>query len=148
MNYKKRILFIVILISISFQFLLYLNNNQKSSLRFLVWNIKDIKVGKLISSSFISGFFVSTLLNKTVLTRRINEKTNNENLNFKDDEKLEFEDTNSKIEMPPERNLRDSQPTISVNYRVIKNAENNNLDDEYIENKNYKDDWENIDNDW
>ena len=98
MNYKKRILFIVILISISFQFLLYLNNNQKSSLRFLVWNIKDIKVGKLISSSFISGFFVSTLLNKTVLTRRINEKTNNENLNFKDDEKLEFEDTNSKIE--------------------------------------------------
>ena len=148
MNYKKRILFIVILISISFQFLLYLNNNQKSSLRFLVWNIKDIKVGKLISSSFISGFFVSTLLNKTVLTRRINEKTNNENLNFKDDEKLEFEDTNSKIEMPPERNLRDTQPTISVNYRVIKNAENNNLDDEYIENKNYKDDWENIDNDW
>ena len=148
MNYRKRILFIVILISISFQFLLYLNNNQKSSLRFLVWNIKDIKVGKLISSSFISGFFVSTLLNKTVLTRRINEKTNNENLNFKDDEKLEFEDTNSKIEMPPERNLRDTQPTISVNYRVIKNAENNNLDDEYIENKNYKDDWENIDNDW
>ena len=148
MNYKKRILFIIILISISFQFLLYLNNNQKSSLRFLVWNIKDIKVGKLISSSFISGFFVSTLLNKTVLTRRINEKTNNENLNFKDDEKLEFEDTNSKIEMPPERNLRDTQPTISVNYRVIKNAENNNLDDEYIENKNYKDDWENIDNDW
>ena len=148
MNYRKRILFIVILISISFQFLLYLNNNQKSSLRFLVWNIKDIKVGKLISSSFISGFFVSTLLNKTVLTRRINEKTNNENLNFKDDEKLEFEDTNSKIEMPPERNLRDTQPTISVNYRVIKNAENNNLDDEYIENKNYKDDWDNIDNDW
>ena len=28
-------------------------------------------------------------------------------------------------EMPPERDLRDTQPTISVNYRVIKNKAEN-----------------------
>ena len=145
---KKRILFFAILISIGIQLLLYLNNNQKSSFKFFVWNIQEIKVGKLISFSFISGFFVSTLLNKTVFTKKINEKTNDENLKFNDDEKLEFEENKSKVEIPPERDLRDTQPTISVNYRVIKNAENNNLDDEYLENKNYKDDWKNNDTDW
>ena len=30
--------------------------------------------------------------------------------------------------MPPERDIRAAQPTISVNYRVIKNTEENNSD--------------------
>ena len=61
------------------------------------------------------------------------------------------EDLKSNIEMPPQRDIRDSQPTISVNYRVIKNTEENN----YERDKNYSsysdrsDDWDNNeDNDW
>ena len=52
---------------------------------------------------------------------------------------------------PPERDIRDSQPTISVNYRVIKqnNTEVNDNDKGYIDNKykNY-DDWEEIESNW
>ena len=52
---------------------------------------------------------------------------------------------------PPERDIRDSQPTISVNYRVIKqnNPESNDLEEGYMDNryKNY-DDWEEIESNW
>ena len=33
----------------------------------------------------------------------------------------------SNFEMPPQRDIRDAQPTISVNYRVVKNMEDNNF---------------------
>ena len=52
---------------------------------------------------------------------------------------------------PPERDIRDSQPTISVNYRVIKqnNTEVNDIDEGYMDNRyqNY-DDWEEIESNW
>ena len=52
---------------------------------------------------------------------------------------------------PPERDIRDSQPTISVNYRVIKknNTQVNDIDDGYMDKKyqNY-DDWEEIESNW
>ena len=56
----------------------------------------------------------------------------------------------SNVEMPPQRDIREAQPTISVNYRVIKNTvENNSKNDEYYSNKpDNKDDWENNENDW
>mgnify|MGYP001252161269 CR=1 FL=1 len=37
------------------------------------------------------------------------------------------EDLKTNIEMPPQRDIRDAQPTISVNYRVIKNTEESNI---------------------
>ena len=52
---------------------------------------------------------------------------------------------------PPERDIRDSQPTISVNYRVIKqnNTEFNDVDEGFMDNKyqNY-DDWEESESNW
>ena len=60
------------------------------------------------------------------------------------------EDMKSNVEIPPQRDIRDTQPTISVNYRVIKNTEENNL----RPNKNNSnitgnnDDWDNDENDW
>ena len=68
----------------------------------------------------------------------------------------DFTEKNSEIndlinERPPERDIRDSQPTISVNYRVIKknNTEVNDVDEGYGDNKyqNY-DDWEEIESNW
>ena len=50
--------------------------------------------------------------------------------------------------MPPQRDLRDKQPTISVNYRVVKNMNDNNLKDLNNSNPDNKDDWDNADNDW
>ena len=51
--------------------------------------------------------------------------------------------------MPPQRDIRDAQPTISVNYRVVKNMNENNLKkDQSYSNQDIKDDWDNADNDW
>ena len=51
--------------------------------------------------------------------------------------------------MPPQRDIRDAQPTISVNYRVVKNTEENNFKrEDFSKNSNYTDDWDNDDNDW
>ena len=35
------------------------------------------------------------------------------------------EDMESNVEMPPQRDIRETQPTISVNYRVVKNMNDN-----------------------
>ena len=53
------------------------------------------------------------------------------------------------IEMPPQRDIRETQPTISVNYRVVKNMNDSNLKkDQSNLNENNIDDWDNADNDW
>ena len=52
--------------------------------------------------------------------------------------------------MPPQRDIRDTQPTISVNYRVIKNTDENNLKrGKNISNSpEKKDDWNYEDSEW
>ena len=52
--------------------------------------------------------------------------------------------------MPPQRDIRDAQPTISVNYRVVKNTEQNysKRDQDYSKSPDNLDDWVNDDNDW
>ena len=147
MIFKKNFLLLILFFIIVFQTLLYTNNNQKTSFRFFEWNPQKVSIGKLISISFFSGLFVSTLLNIT--STSINKKTtkiiedDNETLN--NDEYI-----NSNIEMPPQRDIRDAQPTISVNYRVVKNTHENNSksDENFSNNTDNSDDWDNDDNDW
>ena len=73
-----------------------------------------------------------------------------------EDFKANFTEKNTEInefisDRPPERDIRDSQPTISVNYRVIKknNTEVNDIDEGYMDNRyqNY-DDWGEIESNW
>ena len=53
------------------------------------------------------------------------------------------------VEMPPQRDIRETQPTISVNYRVVKNMNDNNVKkDSNYSNLDNKDDWDDTDNDW
>ena len=150
MTFKKKLILLIFFIIIILQTLLYTNNNQKTSFRYFKWTVQEISIGKLISISFFSGLFLSTLLNTTVNSFKKNNLENNEE-NF---EPLNNqEDTKSNFEMPPERDIRDTQPTISVNYRVIKNTEDNNVknysdDRNYNNSSEYKDDWDNDDNDW
>ena len=72
-----------------------------------------------------------------------NVEDNYEPLNYESEMK-------SNIEMPPQRDIRDSQPTISVNYRVVKNTDENNLksDINYSNSPDNKDDWDNNEDDW
>ena len=145
--FKKKYLLLTFLLIIIIQTLLYTNNNQTTSFRFLKLSVKEISIGKLMSFSFFSGLFISALLNTTNKSYKKNSLHNKEDYYESLNEEI---DMKSNVEMPPQRDIREAQPTISVNYRVIKNTNENNLNnDEYYSNKfENDDDWENNENEW
>ena len=147
MIFKKKYLLLTFFLIIIFQILLYTNNKQRVSLRYLKWTVQEVSIGKLISISFFSGLFISAVLNTTITGYKKNTFENaEENYEPLNDE----EDMKSNIKMPPQRDIRDSQPTISVNYRVVQNGEDNySKSDQNLSDKpDYKNDWVNDDNDW
>ena len=147
MIFKKKYLLLPFFLIIIFQILLYTNNKERVSLRYLKWTVQDISIGKLINISFFSGLFISAFLNTTITEYKKNTSENaDENYEPLNDE----EDMKSNVKMPPQRDIRDSQPTISVNYRVVQNGEDNySKSDQNLSDKpDYKNDWINDDNDW
>ena len=147
MFFKKKYLLLPFFLIIIFQILLYTNNKESVSLRYLKWTVQEVSIGKLISISFFSGLFISAFLNTTITGYKKNTFENaEENYEPLNDE----EDMKSNVKMPPQRDIRDSQPTISVNYRVVQNGEDNySKSDQNLSNKPYyKNDWVNDDNDW
>ena len=146
MIFKKNFL-LLILFLIIIQTLLYTNNNQKTSFKYFKWTIQEVSIGKLISISFFSGLFMSTILNTTITSFK---KNNYENIEENYEPENNEEEIKSNIEMPPQRDIRDTQPTISVNYRVVKNTEENNFksDQNYSNYSDNKDDWNDDDNEW
>tara|TARA_Y100000766_G_scaffold270437_1_gene268354 strand:- start:199 stop:642 length:444 start_codon:yes stop_codon:yes gene_type:complete len=147
MFFKKKFLLLTLFLIIIFQTFLYTNNKQKTSFRYFKWTVQEISIGKLISISFFSGLLISTLLNTTFSSSKKNTfKDIEENYETLDNE----EDIKSNIEMPPQRDVRDSQPTISVNYRIVKNTEESDFkrDQNYSYGVDNKDDWDNEDKDW
>ena len=153
MIYKKKSILTAIILIIIIQFLVYVNNNKKTSFKFFIWNAQEITIGKLISISFFSGFFISTFLDKMIITNNVKNSSKKENNKFNNNQnsKDDFKSVDtSKTEMPPQRDLRDTQPTISVNYRVIKSTGSNYLDDDEKNTNKIKneDDWNNDEIDW
>ena len=147
MIFKKKYLLLTIILIIIVQIALHTNNKQRSSFRYFKWTVQEVSIGKLINISFFSGLLISTLLTTTISSYKKNVIENiEENYEPLNNE----EDIKSNIDIPPQRDIRDAQPTISVNYRVVKNTEENNLkkDQNYSNNPNNKDDWNNDDNDW
>ena len=147
MIFKKKLILLTIFLIIIFQTLLYTNNSQKTSFRYLKWTVQEVSIGKLISISFFSGLFITSVLNITVTNFK---KNNIENTKENYEQIKNDEDVKSNIEMPPQRDIRDTQPTISVNYRVINNTEDNNLkkNKNYSNKSDYKEDWDTDYNDW
>ena len=147
MKIKRKFLLLTIFIIIAFQILIYTNNNNKTIFKFFVWTVQEVTIGKLISISFFSGLFISTFLNSQFKNYKKNtiESLDDRNEPLNNEEELE-----SNIDIPPQRNVRDPQPTISVNYRVVKNMEENNSkrDRSYYKNLNNEDDWDNDVNEW
>ena len=153
MNNKKRKLILSILLIIFIQILLYINNNQKTTFRYFIWNIQGIKTGKLITISFFSGLIVSNLIKNSINNK--NETPFNQVKNKQED--LEDEDLFndkqkiSSTEIPPQRDIRDPQPTISVNYRVIDNVggDNSRYEKNDMRDPKIGEDWMNEDDaDW
>ena len=146
--FKKKYLLLTLFLIIIFQTLLFTNNNQKTSFRYFKWTIQEVSIGKLISISFFSGLVISNLLNTTIISNSFRKNTV---VNVEDNFSSQNNDevTESNVEMPPQRDIRETQPTISVNYRVVKNMNENNFKkDPYYSDSDNEDDWDNTYNDW
>ena len=147
MIFKKKYILLTFLLVIIFQILLSTNNKKMVSFRYFQWAVQEVSIGKLISISFFSGLFISAFLNTAITGFKKNTfKDAEENYEPLSDE----EDIQSNVEIPPQRDIRDSQPTISVNYRVVQNGEENfSKSDQKFSNKlDDKNDWVNDDDDW
>ena len=146
--FKKKYLLLTLFLTIIFQILLYTNNNQKTSFRYFKWTLQEVSIGKLISISFVSGLFISTLLSNSITSTSFRKNTF-ENVEDDSGSQYNVEDLKPNVEMPPQRDIREAQPTISVNYRVVKNMEDNStIDRNYSNNSDEEDDWDNNNNDW
>ena len=147
MIFKKKFLLLTIFLIIIIQILLFTNNNQKTSFRYFIWTVQELSIGKLISISFFSGLFISTILNSTFTNYKENSFEYLEE-NYQDPNNNKEIKTN--VDIPPQRDIRDAQPTISVNYRVVKNSEESNLKSNQ-NSSNYsdtRDDWNDDEEDW
>ena len=152
MNYKKKTLILSIFIVISIQILLLINNKQKTSFRYFIWTIQDVSIGRLICISFLSGLLMSATINKTLNNNVVSysDYEKEDKTTIENDSSINKEFENDSNEMPPERDLRDIQPTISVNYRVIKENRERETKSRSPATKTtpYQDDWSNNDFEW
>ena len=153
MNIKNKFLTFFIFISILFLSILNIKNPEKTKFYLFTSKTEEISLGNLITITFISGFTFSSLL--TLISKNNSQESIVEN--FNNDEEINNYDENIfnqelEIDRPPERDVRESQPTISVNYRFV--DQNNNSYSSKISNKtntninNEDNDWVSNDNEW
>ena len=152
MDLKKKSKILSIFLIISILIILLINNRKKTSFRYFIWNIEEVSIGRLISISFISGLLMSSILNNSLdnKARTYSKNEEEDKINNENDNSINSDENNVSFEMPPERDLRDTQPTISVNYRVIKDNGENDLNGRKKKSQNakYEDDWNNNDSGW
>ena len=157
MKLKKNLIIIIFLFTTITLSVINIKNTSKTYLYFLNFKTEKLTLGGFITLSFLAGFTSTFTFSYLTSSKNQNKKFNEEKKEI-NSEVLQgnFTEKNTEInestnDRPPERDIRDSQPTISVNYRVIKqnNTEVNDNDKGYIDNKykNY-DDWEEIESNW
>ena len=157
MKLKKNLIILIFLFTTITLSIINLKNTSKTYLYFLNFKTEKLTLGSFITLSFLAGFTSTFTFSYLTSSKNENKIFNDEGRDI-NSETLQGNSTEKNTEInesindrPPERDIRDSQPTISVNYRVIKqnNTEVNDNDKGYIDNKykNY-DDWEEIESNW
>jgi len=153
MNFKNKLIASFILFSIITLSIINIKNSDKTKFYLFTTRTEEISLGNLITITFISGFTFSsllTLISKNNLQELLEDNFINDEGIDKSDENISNKEFES--DRPPERDVRESQPTISANYRFVdpsnnsyvsKNAKktNNNLNKE-------NNDWVDHDNEW
>ena len=150
MNIKNKFIAFFIFFSILTLSIFNIKNPEKTRFYLFTTNIEEISLGNLVSITFISGFTFSSLL--TLITKNNSPKLLEDN--SIDDEEIDKSYTNEikqeyESDRPPERDVRESQPTISVNYRFVDQDTNSYRSKKTTNNINNEDnDWFNNDNEW
>ena len=153
MNINKRLINFFIFFSILTLSILNIKNPEKTKFYLFTSKLEEISLGNLITITFISGFSFSSvlsLISKNNSQELLKDDFINDEEIFKTDENDFSQELDSN--RPPERDVRESQPTISVNYRFVdqnNNSYSSKNTKETINNLNNNDnDWENFDNEW
>ena len=153
MNLKNKFISLFIFISIFILLIINIKNPEKTKFYLFTSKTEEISLGKLITITFISGFTFSSLL--SLISKNNLEETLEDNFKNYDEIKKDDEDylnQEYKFDRPPERDIRESQPTISVNYRFV-DQENEYSTSKYPKKtkdnlNNERNDWIDNDNDW
>tara|TARA_Y100001978_G_C23633215_1_gene404489 strand:+ start:613 stop:1086 length:474 start_codon:yes stop_codon:yes gene_type:complete len=157
MHLKKNFIFIYIVLISLLLTVINVKNTNKVNINFFTLQSNNYTLGKLITYSFGAGLTFNSLLILLIFKEeKYNEVGFDKDETFKKSENLNEElNSNNNIinKRPPERDIKDSQPTISVNYRVIENNINkpSNFTEktDYINSKETEDDdWEEINYEW
>ena len=147
MNFKNKLIILFIFFTILSLSILNIKNPEKTKFYLFTSKMEEVSLGTLITITFISGFTFSSILN--LITQNNTEESLRDNVKYdkefdKSDKDNSFQEFES--ERPPERDVRESQPTISVNYRFV--DQDNNSYDSKNELNNNNNDWLNNDNEW
>ncbi len=147
---KKKLIVSFVFFLIFILSILNIKNPEKTKFYLFTFKTEEISLGNLITITFIAGFSFSSVLS-LISKNNSHELLENNFTNYeeidKSDENNLSQDLNSNP--PPERDVRDSQPTISVNYRFVDQDNNSYSSRKTTNNLNSEDnDWINYNNEW
>tara|TARA_B100000575_G_C22867869_1_gene506700 strand:+ start:124 stop:567 length:444 start_codon:yes stop_codon:yes gene_type:complete len=147
MNIKNKFIAFSIFITILTLSIFNIKNPEKTKFYLFTTITEEISLGNLISITFIFGFTFSSLL--TVISKSDLQESTRDNF-YNDEENRKYDEIDFgqefKPSRPPERDVRESQPTISVNYRFV--DQENDLKTSKNNFNKEEDDWLNNDNEW
>ena len=153
MNIKNKLIAFFIFILIFTLSIFNVKNPEKIKFYLFTSKKEQISLGNLITLTFVSGFTLSSLL--TLISKTNLQASSDENfINYDEIEQSVENNTYQefKSDRPPERDVRESQPTISVNYRFVDqdddlyNSKNNLKKTNNVNNED--NDWLNNDDSW
>ena len=147
MNIKKNLLIFYIFFNIVIILFINFKNSNKVNINIFTWQTSNNSLGKIITYSYIAGLSFNTLLTLIISG---NESKNKEENQQEEElfERSQSEDELSYKERPPERDIKESQPTISVNYRVIDNINDNKYVYDNNPESNFRSNRNKLDEDW
>ena len=156
MNLKKKLIILIFILTTITLSIINFKNTPKTYLYFLNFKTEKLTLGNFITLSFLTGL-TTTITFSYIISKNEDITFNDDKLDInyeipKDDLIENNTETNESIKVrPPERDIRDCQPTISVNYRVIKqnDMQVNDMEDSNNANRyQNNDDWEEIESNW
>ena len=146
MTNNKKLIAFFIFFSILTLSILNIKNPEKTKFYLFTSKAEEISLGNLITTTFILGFSVGSLLS-LISKNNSRESLEDNQINFKEIDESDKNNFSQELDSnrPPERDVRESQPTISVNYRFVEQD-----DDTYNSKNTYKktNNIKNEDNDW
>ena len=150
MNINKKLIVSFIFIFIFILSILNIKNPEKTKFYLFTSKTEEISLGNLITMTFIAGFSFSSVLS-LISKNNSQELLENNFTNYEEIDKSDENNFNQDLNSnpPPERDVRDSQPTISVNYRFVDQDNNSYSSKKTTNNPNNEDnDWVNYDSEW